>query len=353
MQKVVFTVEDDSHRSRLDYFLQKKFSDNSGNIESNDNNIADYSRSYCQKLIVDDQVAINGKITAKSSAKINSGDVITITIPPPKPLELQSWDYPLDIIYEDDDLLVINKPVNMTVHPAAGEYEHTLVNALLAHCQGNLSGIGGVERPGIVHRLDKDTSGLMLVAKNDITHRKLSEMIANREVKRRYLAICWLMPDNAHLYYPEYEGMVDANIGRDPLSRVKMKVFYDKRRADDSYSNSKTAITYFRVDKVNHKFQLAKIFCQLQTGRTHQIRVHMKHIGLPLVGDNTYSYSPGRNLCRDIIKEYGVEQLDMLIKFPHQALHSCEIEFKHPILKEKLNFFCDAPPQIQKLLDLF
>ena len=228
-----------------------------------------FSRSYVQKLFADGCVSISEKVVSKNE-KVKEGSVVCINLPAPTSLEAEPQDIPIDIIYEDDDLLVVNKPKGMVVHPGAGNHDGTLVNALLYHCSGRLSSINGVERPGIVHRIDKDTSGLLVVAKNDFAHFNLAEQIAAHTVTRYYYAVVY-----GHLR--NNEGIIDAPIGRKPNDRIKFCV---------TEKNSKSAVTEYRVLEEMDGYSFLEL--HLQTGRTHQIRVHMEYIGHPLVGDKLY-----------------------------------------------------------------
>ncbi|MGJ9460618.1 RluA family pseudouridine synthase [Oceanobacillus sp. CF4.6] len=269
------------------------------------------SRSQIQTWISKNHVLVNGE-PAKANHKCQTGDEITWSIPEVEPLDIKAEDIPLSIVYEDSDLLVVNKPKGMVVHPSAGHQNGTLVNALLYHCK-DLSGINGVERPGIVHRIDKDTSGLLVVAKNDHTHVHLSEQLSNREIKRKYEAI-------VHGEITHETGMIDAPIGRDPKDRQKMGIV-DK---------GKPAITHFKVLK--HFPDFTHVECQLDTGRTHQIRVHMRYIGFPLVGDPKYGQ-------RKTLDTNG------------QALHAKSLAFVHPRTEEWLEFEIDAPAVFQEVLE--
>ncbi|WP_405102333.1 RluA family pseudouridine synthase [Oceanobacillus sp. FSL H7-0719] len=270
----------------------------------------DISRSQIQTWIEDGYVQVN-KAKVKANYKCQTGDEIEWQIPEVKPLEIEAENIPLDIIYEDSDLLVINKPRGMVVHPSAGHGSGTLVNALLYHCN-DLSGIHGVERPGIVHRIDKDTSGLLIVAKNDQAHIGLSEQLAKREVERKYIAL-------VHGEIPHESGMVDAPIGRDPKNRQRMAVV----------DNGKSAITHFRV--LNRFPDYTYIECKLETGRTHQIRVHMRYIDFPLVGDPLYG--PRKTM------ELG-----------GQALHAKSVGFMHPIKNEWMHFESEIPAYFAEAL---
>lgn len=265
-----------------------------------------FSRNHISKLIDDGNCLLNGKI-AKSSNKVKEGDEISLLIPENKELEINKEDIPLDIVYEDNDILIINKPQGMVVHPANGHYEHTLVNAILYHCH-DLSGINGVNRPGIVHRIDKDTSGLICVAKNDAAHVNLAKQLKDHTMARTYIA---LVRGNI----PENSGEINLPIGRDQNNRQKMGV---------TRNNSKEAITYFKVLKryVNHTL----VECKLKTGRTHQIRVHLSYIGYPVEGDPLYA---GRKY--DAIYKKG------------QLLVATSLRLIHPTTGEEMTFNIDLP----------
>lgn len=256
------------------------------------------SRVAVQRLIEEENILVNGKAT-KSSYLTQVGDVVTIQMPKVKETDLKPQKIPLDIIYEDDDIIVVNKAKGMVVHPAAGNPDGTLVNAIMAHCKGKLSGIGGELRPGIVHRLDKDTSGLLIVAKNDKAHLAMSEQIQNREVKKTYLAL-------VRGIVPENEATIKMPIGRSNKDRKKMAVT----------PKGKEAITHFKVLERFEKYTYLEV--KIETGRTHQIRVHMAEIGHPVVGDMVYSN--GKN-------EFQIEG---------QMLHAHRLEFKHPITKKDM-----------------
>ncbi|MBO5859201.1 MAG: RluA family pseudouridine synthase, partial [Clostridia bacterium] len=255
--------------------------------------LSDYSRSFVQNLFADDLVSCKGKKVTKSF-KPKNGDELCFTVPEPKMLSLEPENIPLDIMYEDSDLLVVNKPRGMVVHPAPGNYSGTLVNALMHHCKGNLSGINGVIRPGIVHRIDKDTSGLLLVAKTDSAHVSLSEQIKEHSLAREYRAVI-------HGHLKEQEGIVDAPIGRSPNDRKKMCV---------TDRNSKNAVTHYTVLEEYKDFTFLKL--RLETGRTHQIRVHMAYLGHPVAGDPVYGPKNG------VTSLYG------------QCLHAGLLGFVHP-----------------------
>lgn len=272
----------------------------------------DLSRSMVQKLIKENRIFVNGKVE-KESYKIKINDKITIQIEEPKSSKLEAQDIPLDIIYEDNDIIVINKPKGMVVHPGNGNPDNTLVNAVLAHCKGSLSGIGGEIRPGIVHRIDKDTSGLIIVAKNDKSHINLSEQIKNHEVTKIYTA---LVKGNI----VENEATIDMPIGRDKNDRKKMCVTRD----------GKEAISHIKVIKRYGNYTLIRV--KIDTGRTHQIRVHMAKIGHPVVGDEVYS--SGKN-------EFGVKG---------QMLHSTILKFKHPISGKEIMLEAPLPQYFEDVL---
>ncbi len=264
------------------------------------------SRSTAQKIIDEGNVTVNSLIISKNY-KVKAGDRIAVTIPKPKELDVVAENIPLDIRYEDDDLLVVNKPKGMVVHPAAGNYDGTLVNALLYHCKGSLSGINGVIRPGIVHRIDKDTSGLLIVAKNDSAHISLAEQIKAHSFKREYQSVVYGR-------FRQLEGTVDAPIGRHPVDRKKMTV---------TEKNSKNAVTHF---KVKDEFQdFTHLSLRLETGRTHQIRVHMSYIGHPVAGDPVYG-------PKKVIEYLG-----------GQCLHAGTIGFKHPRSRKYIEIESELP----------
>ena len=296
---IEYTVTKQEEGKRIDRFLSEQ--------------AEDMSRSYLQKLLKDGRVTIQGK-ACKSSYKVEEGDHILLTLPPDQILELTAENIPMDILYEDEDLLVVNKPKDMVVHPAAGHYSGTLVNALMYHCGDQLSGINGVMRPGIVHRIDKDTTGALVICKTDRAHHSLAEQLSVHSITRRYRALVW---NNIK----EEEGTVNAPIGRDPKNRKKMAI---------NYSNGKEAITHYRVLERFGKFTY--IECELETGRTHQIRVHMTSIGHPLLGDEVYG--PSRSS----------------FKLQGQCLHAMVLGFIHPVRKEYMEFTAPLPDYFEKLL---
>ena len=273
------------------------------------------TRSFVQKIIEEGNVWVNQSQVLKPAYKVKSGDIIKVVIPEPKQLSLVAQDIDIEVVYEDEHLAVINKPRGMVVHPGAGNFENTLVNALLHKFSGRLSSINGVIRPGIVHRLDKDTSGLLIVAKTDEAHIKLSEALKSHQIKRIYYAIC-------EGVLKEDSGVVDAPIGRHPVNRLKMAIV----------PNGKEAVTYFEVLERFDKYTFVKL--RLKTGRTHQIRVHMSYIGYPLLGDGIYGRAKN---------EFGVEG---------QVLHAGEIEFVHPITSKVLHFSADLPEYFVEILNM-
>ena len=276
--------------------------------------IDSYTRSYFTGLIADGKVTVNGKTVTKAGYKVAPGDEITVDIPEPLSDETVAQDIPLDILYEDDDLIIINKPQGMVVHPGAGHHDQTLVNALLAHCEGNLSDINGVIRPGIVHRIDKDTSGVMMAVKNNDMHIAISDMLSRHEIERVYRTVVYGV-------ISEDEGTIDAPIGRSSKDRRKMTVVED----------GKPSVTHFKV--VNRYREGTDLEVKLETGRTHHIRAHMTYIGHPVFGDPLYASK--RN-------SYGLEG---------QCLHSKSIRFVHPRTGEELYFETELPEYYEKLLE--
>lgn len=274
-----------------------------------------YSRSFIKKLISKKLVLVNG-LDIKSNYKLKLDDVIIITVPAPKKLEVKPEDVDLNIVYEDNDIIVINKPRGMVVHPAAGNYSGTLVNALMGYCGDRLSDINGVIRPGIVHRIDKDTSGLLVVAKNNYAHETLSEKLKHHDINRIYVAI-------VHGIIRENCGKIDAPIGRHPVDRKKMSV---------NTKSGRNAITHFKV--LSRFSNATYLELRLETGRTHQIRVHMSYIGHPIIGDPVY----GRNR-----NNFGIEG---------QALHAAKLIFEHPVTKENVEFIAEPPSEFKNLLSM-
>ena len=296
-EQVILTASEDDKGSRIDKYIS--------------DNIAELTRSAVQGLIEKELVLAEGKAVSKNY-KLRGGEEISVEIPEPEPMDAVPEDIPLDIVYEDDDLLVVNKPKGMVVHPAHGNYTGTLVNALLHHCGDSLSGINGVIRPGIVHRIDKNTSGLLIVAKNDASHLKLAEQIKEHSFTREYEAV-------ASGYFKDAEGTVDAPIGRHKTDRKKMCV---------TTENSRNAVTHYSV--IRQYGGYAHVRLRLETGRTHQIRVHLSYIGHPVLGDDVYG------------KPYkGIEG---------QCLHARKIGFIHPSTGEYMEFVSDLPDYFVSIL---
>ncbi|WP_417805245.1 RluA family pseudouridine synthase [Thalassospira lucentensis] len=289
----------------------------------------DQSRSRIKSLIEDGHLVQNDQTVLKMSAKVKQGDRFVLTIPPAEPATPEPEDIKLDVLYEDDDLLVINKPAGMVVHPAAGNESGTLVNALLGHCGDSLSGIGGVKRPGIVHRLDKDTSGAMVVAKNDVAHRGLSTLFSEdkENIDRAYIALVWGVPRQA-------EGEIEGNIGRSPRNRKKMTVLK---------SGGKYALTRYKVLAKRDDSLASLVECRLATGRTHQIRVHMSHIGHSLVCDPVY----GRN---KVSQKFNFETQQLLNTFNKQALHARTLGFLHPTTGQYISTQAPIPDDLADLI---
>jgi 23S rRNA pseudouridine1911/1915/1917 synthase len=284
--------------------------------------LPDLSRARIQALISDDALMINGKPVSDPSSSKFAGGAFMLNIPAPRPDKAQAQAIDLNIIFEDDHLVIVDKPAGLVVHPAAGHADGTLVNALLHHCKGKLSGIGGVQRPGIVHRIDRDTSGLLVVAKSDKAHEGLAKLFAAHDIERRYLAVV-----AGHPAPPA--GTISTQIGRHPTNRKKNAVLPD--------SKGKHAVTHFRIIEPLKKAALVE--CRLETGRTHQVRVHMAHIGHPLIGDATYNNRQKAFL-------FGPNQS----YFNRQALHAASLGFIHPITGKKLAFDSSLPDDIQELL---
>lgn len=298
MESLKFIVEENEAGIRLDSYLSKK--------------IEDKSRSFMQNLIDEEKILVNHKIE-KSKYKVKKGDEIAVEMPEPVALETAPEDIDINIVYEDDDIVIINKPQGMVVHPAPGNYSGTLVNALLHHCR-DLSGINGVIRPGIVHRIDKDTTGILVIAKNDNAHNKLAEQLADHSMDRTYYAI-------VEGVVKEDTGIVNKPIGRDPKTRVKMAIVKDGKRA----------VTHYEVIERFEKNTLIK--CNLETGRTHQIRVHMAHIGHPLVGDPVYGYKK---------QKFNLEG---------QALHAKSLGFIHPTTRKYVFFDSELPKYFVEIIN--
>jgi 23S rRNA pseudouridine1911/1915/1917 synthase len=308
------TVPAGAPRQRLDRYLA--------------DSLPEMSRSRIKALILAGHAAINGAATIDPAKTLRSGQRIALTVPPATPAKPEAQDIPLDVVYEDEALIVIDKPAGLVVHPAAGNPDHTLVNALLAHCGDSLSGIGGVRRPGIVHRLDKETSGLMMAAKTDQAHHALAEQFAAHSIARAYAAVVWGVPKPR-------QGSVSGNIGRDPRNRKRMTVVA---------RGGKPARTHYRLRTVLGGGAASLLRCRLETGRTHQIRVHMRTIGCPLVGDPVYG--GGRKTAHKGVPEAA-------IAFPRQALHAYFLGFTHPLSLRPLYFQSNFPNDIKCLIESF
>ena len=294
----------------------------------------DYSRSRLKQLIDSGDVILEGAVCDDASLKVTEGQVISFTLPQPVAATPQPENIPLNIVYEDDHLLVIDKQVGLVVHPGAGNWTGTLVNALLYHCGDTLSGIGGVIRPGIVHRLDKDTSGLMVVAKSDAAHRGLAAQLEDRSLSRTYTALVWKIPSA--------KGLVDKPISRSPNNRMKMAI------APRGGREARTR--YHRISAWHEALSLVE--CDLETGRTHQIRVHMQAIGHPLVGDPLYGLQKNAGLSLLRKAGYAQEVMQAITGFPRQALHAKAIRFFHPLTDEDMAFESSVPDDLAALIAL-
>ncbi len=297
---VEFIVEESEKNERIDKFISLQWEDT--------------TRSFIQKLIKDNLVTVNDKIV-KANYKISPNDKIQIMVPEPEPLDVIAENIPLDIIYEDSDIVIINKGKDMVVHPAPGHMTGTLVNGLLYHCKDELSGINGIMRPGIVHRIDRNTTGLLVVCKNDKAHNSLASQLKVHSITRKYIAVVYGT-------FRDQEGTVEGPIGRHPIDRKKMAI---------NHKNGKPAVTHFKVlEQFSNKYSL--IECQLETGRTHQIRVHMASINHPLLGDDIY----GPSKCA-----YSLEG---------QTLHAKTLGFIHPTTNTYVEFEAPLPPYFNDLL---
>lgn len=317
-ERLEIVAEDADDGLRLDRFLAL--------------HVPQASRSRLKALILAGHVSEGDNVLDDPAGRVARGDVVTLDLPPPEAAEPQPEAIPLTIVHEDADVIVIDKPAGLVVHPAPGNWTGTLVNALLSHCGDSLSGIGGVKRPGIVHRLDKETSGLIVVAKNDRAHRGLAAQFADHgrsgPLERRYLAFVWGMPERGSL-------TIDAPLGRDPRHRQRMAVIRSGR----------SAITHVaRIETFGDPPVVTEVLCALETGRTHQIRVHLAHIGHPLLGDDVYGAGFRTKAAR--LSEPAKEALTALGR---QALHAAVLGFEHPISGEFLRFESDLPPDLARL----
>lgn len=277
--------------------------------------LEDLSRSRIQKLLKDEHILVNSSL-CKANYKVKAGDMINVNIPDPLEANIKAENIPLDIIYEDDDVIIVNKPKNMVVHPAPGHYSETLVNALMYHCKDNLSSINGVLRPGIVHRIDKDTTGSLIICKNDKSHNCIAEQLKVHSITRKYVAI-------VNGVIADEEGVIEAPIGRNPNDRKKMAI---------NHKNGKEAVTHYKVLKRFKKYTY--IECSLETGRTHQIRVHMASINHPIIGDEVYNNNKSP------------------YKLVGQTLHAKTIGFMHPTRDEYVEFEAPLPDYFKHLLDI-
>ena len=317
------TAGKDDAGARLDRFLAAQ--------------AGEFSRSRLKQLLLDGEVRVGGRTIKDPAYRVKSGDKIELVVPPAKPARPQAQSIPLNVVYEDDQIIVIDKPAGLVVHPAAGNEDGTLVNALIAHCGASLSGIGGEKRPGIVHRLDKDTSGLLVVAKNDKAHRGLAQQFADHgrhgPLERAYLAIVWGVPEPRR-------GTIDLPITRDPRNREKMAVLPGGRRA----------VTHYEVlDRFAGADRLAVaslVECRLATGRTHQIRVHLTRAGHPLLGDDVYGAG-----FRSKITQLGPEAQRIMSRFHRQALHAYLLGFAHPTTGKTMRFESPLPADMARLVE--
>jgi 23S rRNA pseudouridine1911/1915/1917 synthase len=308
---VKFTVDSGAEGKRLDQFVSQ---------------VAGISRSQAKELIEEGLVSVDGKVVKKPSFKVKSGHQVEFEVPEPEPLELKPENIPLEIVYEDRDVVVVNKPPGLVVHPAPGHYSGTLVNALLYHCK-DLQGINGTLRPGIVHRLDKDTAGLLVVAKNDLAQRSLVEQFKERTVGRFYRALTLGIPK-------QEKGRIEIPIGRDK---------FDRKKFSPRTTSPKEAITNYWVVEKFPKFNVSEIKCKLETGRTHQIRVHMSHLGYPLLGDRIYGYKPSRiedETLRELVENMGMN-----------ALCAYYLSFNHPRTGRRLEFEVEPPEGYRRVLN--
>ena len=288
------------------------------------------SRSYIQKLLKSGLVLVDGK-PVKASYQVEEGEVISLDIPEAVEPEIEPEDMDLDILYEDMDVILINKPKGMVVHPAAGHYSHTLVNGLMYHCKDQLSGINGVMRPGIVHRIDMDTTGVIIACKNDMAHNSIAAQLKEHSITRRYQAI-------VHGVLKDDTGTIDAPIGRHPTDRKKMSI---------NYNHGKNAVTHYKVLK---RFrQYTHVECRLETGRTHQIRVHMKHIGHVLFNDERYG---GHEILKGThFSKYKQFVNNCFDTCPRQALHAMTLGFVHPVTGEEMYFTSELPDDMTRLIE--
>jgi 23S rRNA pseudouridine1911/1915/1917 synthase len=327
----VLEVEEDAAGTRLDQWLAKRLA-------------PELSRSRIQTLIREGAVSIGGSPVLEARAKVAAGAVVEVNVPPPEPAEPEGEAIPIDILFEDDELVVVNKPAGLVVHPGAGNWTGTLVNALIAHCGPSLSGIGGVRRPGIVHRLDKDTSGVLVVAKTDHAHRELTAAFADHgrsgDLERAYQALVWGTP-------PRPTGTIDTLLGRSGRDRTRQAV------VSESQPDARHAVTHYTIrerfgEEPDATALASLVECRLETGRTHQIRVHMAHIGHPLVGDRDYgaAFLSKANRLSEPLK-------GLVSGFGRQALHAWLLAFRHPTTHMLLRFEAPMPEDMARLLAAF
>jgi 23S rRNA pseudouridine1911/1915/1917 synthase len=297
--------------------------------------LPELSRSRLQALIEDARVSLGGETIRDGNHRVKPGETYAVDVPPPLPGEPQAQAIPLSVVYEDDDLIVVDKPAGLVVHPAAGNPDGTLVNALLAHCGASLQGIGGETRPGIVHRIDKDTSGLLVAAKNERAMRSLAKQFAAHTIEREYNAVVWGAPRGG-------EGVIEGNLGRNPFDRKRMTVL---RQA------GKPALTRYRVMErygAEDRPFASLVSCRLETGRTHQIRVHLGHLGHPLIGDSTYGRSRQAPRAKTPAEETAFAAAS---DFPRQALHARVLGFQHPSQHKTLRFESPWPEDFSLLVE--
>ena len=315
--KILYTeeVDDANLGQRIDKYIASK--------------IEELSRSQVQRLIDEGNVFVDEEIITDKDFKTRVGDVYQIILPNPEEAKPIAQDIKLDILYEDKDLIVVNKPYGMTVHPGAGINTGTLVNALLYHCKDSLSGIGGVARPGIVHRIDKNTSGILVVAKNDVAHRGLAEQFFNHSIERTYFAVVYGVPSPV-------KGTIEGNIARS---------YYDRKKMAIVQNGGKSAITHYEVVE-NYKNVASLVKCNLETGRTHQIRVHLSSIGCHLIGDDIYEKPKKSSI------NLPNEEKKYVNTFKRQALHAYSLGFIHPITKEYLSFKTELPSDMLELIEV-
>lgn len=340
------TIASDESGMRLDKYLTEALA---RKFAEEENAAAAPSRARLKQLIEEGQVALEAsppRLLTDASARVKAGERLTVTLPAPAPAKPAGQEIPLDVVYEDADLIVVMKPAGLVVHPAPGNPDMTLVNALIAHCGETLSGIGGERRPGIVHRLDKETSGLMVVAKTDRAHKGLAEQFAahgrDGRLTRAYKALVWGVPSPKR-------GTVDANIARSSHNRMKMAALKQRARRDEDDEDENTAgrraITHYEVEQEFAGGLVSLVECRLETGRTHQIRVHMTHIGHPVLGDPTYGTG-----MKTRATKLSDSARAALARLGRQALHAWHLGFEHPVTGEHLSFDAPLPEDMAELV---